>query len=401
MSDPTPPASAPKPPGAAQDALVRRLIDVVAMPGSRIPPQDRAMAADILLDMLLHVTDRERSLCASRLAVCRDAPRRILRYLAQCSFAVARPLLEESDAFDACDLVEIVENTTSEHRSVIARRRNLCVTVAASLAQVGEPHVVRELLANRNAPLAEATVDRLVAMSRDDPGLCPILAERIELRPSHAMAMFWWADAPTRRKILTRQASDRAEMISICRDVFEMAAAEGWSDAITRKALQLIERRQRNRAAIERSPYDSLEGAVAAAAAAGIDAEMVQEIGYLAGIKPVTAAKILSDLGGEGLAVLCKSTGLKREYLRMLWTALRRPLEDAPGQLNPVFAHVAETYEVLSVAKSQTTLRYWNWSLSSAYSPGALRQAQELGIPANEEAEYSTSQRTARLVFGN
>ncbi len=401
MSDSTPQASAPKPPGAAQDALVRRLIDVVAMPGSRIPPQDRAMAGDILLDMLLHVTDRERSLCAARLAVCRDAPRRVLRYLAQCSFAVARPLLEESDAFDACDLVEIVQNTTPEHRSVIARRRNLCVTVTASIAQVGEPHIVRELLANRNAPLAEVTVDRLVALSRDEPGLCPVLAERIELRSSHAMTMFWWSDAVTRRKILTRHASDRAEMISICRDVFEMAAAEGWSDAITRKALQLIERRQRNRAAIARSPYDSLEGAVAAAAAEGMDAEMVQEIGYLAGIKPVTAAKILSDPGGEGLAVLCKATGLKREYLRMLWTALRRPIEDTPGELNPVFAGVAETYEVLSVAKAQTTLRYWNWSLSSAYSPSALRQAQELGNPANEEAEYSTSQRTARLVFGN
>ncbi len=359
------------------------------------------MAGDILLDMLLHVTDRERSLCASRLAVCRDAPRRVLRYLAQCSFAVARPLLEESDAFDACDLVEIIQNSTPEHRLVIARRRNLCVSVTASLAQVGEPHIVRELLLNRNAPLAESTVDRLVALSREETTFCPILAERIELRSSHAMAMFWWADGPTRRKILTRHAADRSEMISLCRDVFEMAAAEGWSDAVTRKALQLIERRQRNRAAIERSPYDSLEGVVAAAAAEGIDAEMVQEIGYLAGIKPVTAAKILSDQGGEGLAVLCKATGLKREYLRLLWTALRRPLELAPGEANPMFTMVAETYEVLSVAKAQTTLRYWTWSLSSAYSPSALQRAQELGSPANEEAEYSTSQRTARLVFGN
>ena len=394
-------SSATAPTSPAQDALVRRLIDVVAMPGSRIPPQDRAMAGDILLDMLLHVTDRERNLCASRLAVCRDAPRRVLRYLAQCAFPVARPLLEESDAFDACDLVEIIQNSTPEHRSVIARRRNLCVSVTACLAQVGEPHIVRELLLNRNAPLAEATVDRLVALSREEPSFCPILVERVELRASHAMAMFWWADGPTRRKILTRQAADRSEMISICRDVFEMAAAEGWSDAVTRKALQLIERRQRNRAAIERSPYDSLEGAIATGAANGIDAELVQEIGFLAGIKPVTAAKILSDAGGEGLAILCKATGLKREYLRLLWTALRRPLELAPGEPNPVFTHVAETYEVLSVAKAQTTLRYWNWSLSSAYSPSALQRAQELGSPANEEAEYSTSQRTARLVFGN
>ncbi len=359
------------------------------------------MAGDILLDMLLHVTDRERSLCASRLAICRDAPRRILRYLAQCSFAVAKPLLEESDAFDSCDLTEIIQHSTAEHRAVIARRRNLCVSTTSTLTQYGEPQVVRDMIANRNAPLAESTVDRLVALSRDEPSYCPLLAERIELRASHAMAMFWWSDAPTRRKILTRHAADRAEMISHCRDVFEMAAAENWSDPVTRKALQLIERRQRNRAAIERSPYDSLEGAVAAAAERGIDAEMAQEIGYLAGIKPVTVAKILSDPGGEGLAVLCKSTGLKRENIRLLWTALRRPLETGSGEVDPAFALVAETFEVLSVSKAQTTLRYWNWSLSAAYSPGALRQAQELGPPANEEAEYSASQRTARLVFGN
>lgn len=379
---------------------MRRLIDVVAMPGSRIPPQDRAMAGDILLDMLLHVTDRERSLCASRLAVCRDAPRRVLRYLAQCSFAVARPLLEESDAFDACDLTEIVQHTTLEHRAVVARRRNLCVSVTSTLAQYGEPQVVRDLLGNRNAPLAESAVDRLVALSRDEPSYCPLLAERVELRASHAMAMFWWSDGQTRRKILTRHAADRSEMIAHCRDVFEMAAAENWADDVTRKALQLIERRQRNRAAIERSPFDSLEEAVATAAERGIDAEMAQEIGYLAGIKPVTVAKILSDPGGEGLAVLCKSTGLKRENISLLWKALRRPLQSAGGEADPAFALVAETYEVLSVAKAQTTLRYWNWSLSAAYSPGALRQAQELGAPANEEAEYSASQRTARLVFG-
>ncbi|MFN3912298.1 DUF2336 domain-containing protein [Hyphomonas sp.] len=394
-------APAFKPPGAARDALVRRLIDVVALPGSRVPPQDRSMAGDILLDMLLHSTDRERSLCASRLAVCRDAPRRVLRYLAQCSFAVAKPLLEESEAFDSCDLVEIIENSSVDHRLAIARRRNLGPSVTDCLARVAEPQVVRDLLLNRNAPLAESTMDKLIALSRDEPSFCPILAERVELRASHAMAMFWWADAPTRRKILTRQAADRSEMISLCRDVFEMAAAEGWKDDVTRKALQLIERRQRNRAAIERSAYDSLEGAIAAAAARGVDAELVQEIGYLAGIKPVTAAKILSDLGGEGLAVLCKSTGLKRDYLRLLWTALRRPLESPDGEPDPGFLRVSETYEVLSVAKAQTTLRYWNWSLSSAYSPGAMRQTHDMGLPANEEAEYSTSQRTARLVFGN
>jgi uncharacterized protein (DUF2336 family) len=399
MADALEPNKTP-PSGTAQDALLRRILDVVSMPASRIPPQDRQMAGDILLDMLFHVGERERLLCSVRLAGSREAPRRLLRYLAQSSIQVARPLLEESDAFDDCDLSDIIRLTTPEHRMAVARRRNLSEAVTAVLVDVAEPHVVREILANRTATFAEMTMDKLIAASRDEPSYCLLLVDRIELKPAHAMAMFWWADAAARRKILTRHAAERQEMIALCSDVFEMAAAEGWQDPVVRKALQMIERRQRNRGAIERSPYDSLEDAVKAASVTGMDAKIAQEIGYLSGIKPVTAAKILSDPGGEALAVLCKATGLKRDYLGMLWQALERPLEQEPGVPHPRFSLVAETYEVLSVLKAQTTLRYWNWALSSAYSPAALRHAQSMGEPANEEAEFSTAQRTARLVFG-
>ena len=212
--------------------------------------------------------------------------------------------------------------------------------------------------------------------------------------------MFWWADGPTRRKILQRHAADRLEVIDTCKDVFELAARENWADPVARKALQLIERRQRNRAAIERSPYDSLESAINASATLGMSSALAQEIGYLSGIKPVTVAKILSDKGGEGLAVLCKATGLHRDFLKVLWAGLKRPFEIEPGVIHPLFVIVTDTYEILSVAKAQTTLRYWNWSLSSAFSPEAIRVASENGKPANEEAEFSTAQRTARLVFG-
>ena len=165
--------------------------------------------------------------------------------------------------------------------------------------------------------------------------------------------------------------------------------------------MQLIERRQRNREALDRSPFESLESAINSAALEGMTSELAQEIGYLCGIKPVTIAKILSDPGGEGVAVLCKATGVKREFLPVLWSALRRPLEIDDGQIHPQFELVAETYELLTVAKAQTTLRYWNWSLSAAFSAQALHKSQAGGEAANEEAAFSTSQRTARLVFGS
>lgn len=103
------------------------------------------------------------------------------------------------------------------------------------------------------------------------------------------------------------------------------------------------------------------------------------------------------DPGGEALAVLCKGTGLKRHYLMRLWAALKRPTEIGPGVLHPHYERIREIYEMMSVAKAQTTLRYWNWSLSTSF-----RENPNDALSADEEAsrEYSSSRRTARLVFG-
>lgn len=401
MSDPIPFAAPEQEGGRARRILLRRLIDYVALPGSQVAPQDRSMGGDILLDMLFHASEDEKKLCAERLATLSEAPRRVLRYLAQNELEIARPLLEVSEAFDSSDLIEILDHVSIEHRNLIAKRKRVPIVVCDHLARRAEVSVIKTLIANKGAEFSETAMDVLVDRSRKEEGLYPLLIKRLELKPAQAMAMFWWSDRDTRRMILQRHAADRAEMVAMCADVFAIAAQEGWADPVARKTLQLIERRQRNRAAIERSPYENLEAAVEAAAMTGMTPELVQEIGYLAGIKPVTSAKILSDPGGEGIAVLCKATGLKKPSLKNFWIGLRRPVEGEGGALDPMYEHLLETYDLLSVAKAQTTLRYWNWSLSSAFSPKNSSQTNAGLDQANDESAFSTARRTASLVFGN
>lgn len=401
MSDPIPFEQAPSESGHARKILLRRLIDYIALPGSQVAPQDRSMGGDILLDMLFHATDEERLLCASRLSVMSEAPRRVLRYLAQCNLEIAQPLLENSEAYDSSDLLEIVDQVSTDHRIMISKRKRVPVALADQLARRGEISVVKSLLGNKGADLSEIAIDVLVGRSRKEEGLVQLLIGRLELKPAQAMAMFWWSDRDTRRIVLQRHAADRSEMVGMCGDVFAIAAKEGWSDPVARKTLQLIERRQRNRTAIDRSPYDSLEHAVEVAAETGMTPELVQEIGYLAGIKPVTSAKILSDTGGEGIAVLCKATGLKKPSLQNFWLGLKRPIIKEDGEADEMYAHLEQTYDLLSVAKAQTTLRYWNWSLSSAFSPGNSKETEAGTDQANDESAFSTARRTASLVFGN
>ncbi|MEM6696683.1 MAG: DUF2336 domain-containing protein, partial [Pseudomonadota bacterium] len=204
MSEPIPMENPPSETGQARKVLLRRLIDYIALPGSQVAPQDRSMGGDILLDMLFHATDEERFLCASRLATLSEAPRRVLRYLAQCELEIAEPLLKQSEAFDSSDLLEILDHVSIEHRILIAQRKRVPVAVADHLARRGELSAVRCLLVNKGAALSEIAMDVLVSRSRKEEGLTQLLITRLELKPAQAMAMFWWSDRDTRRAILAR-----------------------------------------------------------------------------------------------------------------------------------------------------------------------------------------------------
>lgn len=383
-------------PGRARLTLLRRLIDVVAMPSSRIPPQDRYMAGDVLLEMLFEADDREKAFCARRLVPTHEAPRNVLRYLCLCRIEVCHELLEHNASLDDSDLSYILSRTSAAHAEAVARRKTLSPALCDSIVATQHYTAIQTMLESRRSFISETAMDELLELSREHEAFCTALVQRSEMKPYHAMTMFWWANAGERQQILMRFAADRSELIELCGDVFSLAAEERWVDPVVRKTLQLLERRQRNRAAIERSPYESLEDAIEHGARVGIDRNLAEEIGYLGGLKPVTIAKILTDQGGEPLAVFCKATGLKRHYLSRLWAALKRPTELGPGSLHPVFSNVKETYEMLSVAKAQSTLRYWNWSLSSSFHT----RVDEAPTGAEDTQQYSSSKRAARLVFG-
>lgn len=385
-----------RPLGNGRKLLLKRLLYTVALPTSRISPQNRALAGDILIDLLFQLGDEERKLCADRLEETQDAPRRLMRYLAQCKFEVARPLVANNMSFDASDLCDLVRTTSVEHQMAIAERKSVPVTVADALIETGEPEVIRKLLRNMGADVSELGLDQLVQLSKQNEDFCELIVKREELIPSQAMAMFWWADGPTRRLILTRHAPDRKEIIDQCSDVFPKFTEADYDDAIARKTLQVIERRQRNRAALERSDFESLETAIESVVSQGMTAETMQEIGYLSGMKPVSMAKLMSDLGGEGIAVLCKATGLKRRSLLQLWVSMRRPVQMETGEVHPQLAYVLETFDILGVLKAQTVLRYWNWSLTAA---GPIPDVGD--NDSDVEDSFSSTRRTSKLVFGS
>jgi uncharacterized protein (DUF2336 family) len=329
--------------------------------------------------------------CAQGLVRVNDAPKTLLRYLARDEITVAQPLLENGVGFDDSDLIATVRAGVSAHWSAIARRRALTEPVADALLQTGDVEVIELVLRNNGAKLSTQAIDMAVARARQAPHLPPSLVARAEMRPTQALMLFWWAEFPARVQILRRFAIDRNVLLHELGDVFAMAAAEGWSDADTRKTLQVIERRQRNRAAAAKSPYGSLEGALAAAER-GLDRTLLNEIAHLAGVKPTTASQIFADAGGEAIGVLCKAVGLKRPSLIALWKALRRPAGDPDATNNPL-GRTVYVFDTLATAKAQTVLRYWNWSFT-ADAVGIERVSAD-----DPDMELRLARRNAALLF--
>ncbi|MBX3477176.1 MAG: DUF2336 domain-containing protein [Brevundimonas sp.] len=394
---PIPAEDAPEGAFKARHALLKRLADVVSLPASRINAFERAVTGDLLVEMLRLAAPEERRRVAARLAPLSELPNSLARLLLRDEPDIAGLLIEQCASLTDADLVGCARDTGIEHRLMLAGRRGLSEMVTETLVETGEPAVIEAVLKNANARLSHGAIETAVAASRTAPGLCPLLLRRPELRPSGAYAMFWWCGSDDRRTILQRFAVSREVMQEVVDDVFPMAAAENWQDPVSRKALQFIERRQRNRAAIAKSPFASLEDAVQAAASQGLDRDIAAEISYLAGVKPLTGAKILGDIGGEPAAILCKATGLEKSDLRALWRSMRRPEVDAAGALDPAWERVQTTFDMLAVDRAQTVLRYWNWSLSSAITPAllrAIREGDDLSID-----EYSTPERTAMMAL--
>jgi uncharacterized protein (DUF2336 family) len=381
----------------ARHALLKRLADVVSLPASRINAFERAVTGDLLVEMLRQASPQERRRVAARLTPLAELPDSLARLLLRDAPEIAGLLIEQCAALSDADLVGCARDAGPEHRLIMGARRGLSEIVTETLLSFGEVATIEAVLRNPSARLSQVGIESVVALSRKQPRLCGLLLKRPELRPSGAYVMFWWCGADDRRVILQRFAVSRELMQEVSEDVFAMAADEAWADPVSRKALQFIERRQRNRAAIEKSPYDGLEHAIAVAAQDGLSREVASEIAFLAGVKPLTGAKILGDPGGEPLAILCKATGLSRTDLLNLWRSMRRPETTAEGVMHPDLDRVQITYEMLAVDRAQTVLRYWNWSLSSALTPNLLRAIRE----GEDEAvdEYSAPERAAMMAL--
>jgi len=338
--------------------LVRKLSDIVVLPTGRISSNERALVADILLQVVDNVETELRIEIAVRVARVAECPPALIQALLIDEPEVAEKIIVGAQTIPEALLIEAAREGGRAHRLMIAKRTDLTTAVADALLRKGEPEVCIAVLKRDECRLSPNAVNMLVALSATRKDFQPLLLRRSELEPAHGFMMFWWVDAERRRRILARFSLDRRIIQDVLADLYpKVFRSKTDPDPFVRDILILAERRHRPRG-IDGERVDMAMVLRTLAAAQKYPAqEIIDAVAMVAGISRELAARILRDQGGEPYAVMCKSLGIARED----FFALFETEDGEDAQAAEKAEYLLAIFDTMARDFSRAVLRYWDW----------------------------------------
>jgi uncharacterized protein (DUF2336 family) len=328
--------------GFARSALFDRVSQLLFESEGELSPEVRTLIDQILTGLITHVEAEVRKRVSLRLSNLKSAPHALTKLLANDEIEIARPVLHHSPVLTDSDLIEVIDTQTVDHREAIAKRPNVPADVSAALAASKEPKVVEALLANLGAAIPRAVFGDLVVLSEAVDSIRRPLVARKDMPKDLAHKMFWFVSAAMRHTILERFAIDPAEL-----------------DSVLAETLAEQDQLAANRAQSKGNWTTGEVNALIAKLKAGDVPGFTTALAQIVGVELPVAAKIVSDAGGEALAIACKAVGADRAQFTTIFLQLDYKRF---GKARPI-AHVqnvSKIYDLMPKEKALAQVSLWN-----------------------------------------
>lgn len=165
---------------------------------------ERRLAGEILVHLCQQVEMEIRRALAEQLAGSDQAPRELMRFLAQDEIPVATPVIQLSPVLDSDDLVAIVKQASRDHARIVAGRQALPSPVTVALAQTGDVGIVETLLKNDSVTIDPAAMLEIAGMAESRSVLRAPLLHRPEMSDDLATRLYVWVGRELRNVIAER-----------------------------------------------------------------------------------------------------------------------------------------------------------------------------------------------------
>jgi uncharacterized protein (DUF2336 family) len=328
--------------GGGRHTLFDRVAGLLLESNGKLPSGATLLIDQILTGLLHEVEADVRKKLACRIATLEGAPRELIRALAADEIEIAEPILANSPVLSTQDLLDIIAARSPAHREVIARRAHVPAEVVSALVRLKDPKVIQTLLSNAGAAIPRNIFNDLVAIAEGMEQIRMPITGREDMPKDLAYQMFWYVSAAMRRSILDRFPIEARELDGI---MAELVAERGAS---------------RLRPFPQQPAWTSGEVQALVAKARSGDIEgFTRALAVVTGVDGATARRIVSDLGGEPLAVACKAMGADR----MQYTTIVLQVDKMVSGMSrpPAFlADAARVFDSVTTSRAKAMLKVWS-----------------------------------------
>jgi uncharacterized protein (DUF2336 family) len=332
-------------------SLAATVADFFGEGGDVLSDRERSLMFDILHKVIVDVEMSVRTGLSERLADAEDAPRALIKLLANDAIEVAYPVLTRSKVLRDEDLIEVISHRTLEHQLAVANRFSVSETVSSALVETGERSVIERLLHNKNARISQNTLEYLVDESkRYDTFREPIL-RRSELGPDLAKRMFLWVSAALREFILEHFTFDPSTI----------------DELLEKTAFEQID------PATAGEPTGSAKLAEGLADTGKVTPELlvkamgqgeislfVAMFSQMSGLRRNLVMRLLFESGGEGLAIASVAAGIDRDTFSTLFTLSRKARPQGATDVDAEIRNVLALYDSTPAEDATRVLRKWH-----------------------------------------
>jgi uncharacterized protein (DUF2336 family) len=331
-------------------SLAATVADFFGDDGDALSDRERSLMFEILHKVIVDVEMSVRKALSERLADVEDAPRALIKLLANDAVEVACPVLTRSRVLRDEDLIEVIRHRTLEHQLAVANRFSVSKEVSSALVETGERSVIERLLHNQNARISQNTLEYLVDESKRYDSFREPILRRSELGPDLAKRMFLWVSAALREFILEHFAFDETTIDELLeKSAFEQidAATTGGATGSAKLAKDLADN---DKVTPEMLVKSMKQGEINL---------FVAMFGRMTGLRRNLVMRLLFEPGGEGLAIACVAAGFDRAAFSTLFTLSRKARPRGGADVDAETRDVLILYDSTSKQAATRVLRRW------------------------------------------
>ncbi|WP_170149469.1 DUF2336 domain-containing protein [Rhodoplanes roseus] len=189
--------------GYRAEAL-RRITDLFLGSAADYGEDEISLFDDVMVRLIGEMETSVRAALARRLSEVPNAPRTLIRKLAQDdAIDVAEPVLTSSERLGEDALVETASTASQAHLLAISRRAAVSEAVSDVLVTRGDRDVALSTVANAGVRLSERGHGMLVERSKDDDALAAGVWVRRDIPRHHLLKLFTVASENVRRTLET------------------------------------------------------------------------------------------------------------------------------------------------------------------------------------------------------